>query len=206
MGFKGLLNMKTDGIPAKLVYYVVDSFDPQNMLIKLENGVIPITVKKIYDVIGAPIGEATLDSLVNDNCEISKTRWKPVPIECYYSGPLTTLILLYVDTIQCDVVRIICERPCIVSWSMDILRRWESIEIYTGGFGIGNVVEPLVDAQREDRSRENEEIDIKRYLDEVEHTFNMLKPLKSDFDEILKKGRTRYPASVEFDVWQKKKS
>ncbi|KVH99382.1 hypothetical protein Ccrd_022387 [Cynara cardunculus var. scolymus] len=69
--------------------------------------------------------------------------------------------LLYVDTIQCDVVHIIWERPCIASWSMDILRRRESIEIPTGGFGIGNVAEPLVDAQREDRSRENEEIDIK---------------------------------------------
>ncbi|KVH94959.1 hypothetical protein Ccrd_002973 [Cynara cardunculus var. scolymus] len=111
---------------------------------------------------------------------------------------------LYVDNIQCDVVHIIRERPCITSWSMDILRRRESIEISTGGFRIGNVVEPLVDAQREDRSRENEEIDIKRYLDEVEHTFNMLKTLKSDSDEILKKGMTRYPTSMEFDVWQKK--
>ncbi|KVI06645.1 hypothetical protein Ccrd_015002 [Cynara cardunculus var. scolymus] len=177
MGFKGLLNMKTDGIPAKLGYYVFDLFDPQNMLIKLENGVIPIT--------------------------ISKTTWKPGPIECYYSGPLTTLKLLYVDTIQCDSVHIICERPCIASWSMDILRRREAIEIFTGGFGIGNAVKPLVDAQCEDSSRENEESDIKRYLDGIEHIFNRLKTLKSDFDEILKKARTSYPASVEFEGWQK---
>ncbi|KVH98681.1 hypothetical protein Ccrd_023091, partial [Cynara cardunculus var. scolymus] len=96
------------------------------------------------------------------------------------------------------------ERPCIASWSMDLLRRRESIEFSTGGFEIGNVAETLVDEQQEDRPRENEEIDIKRYLDEVEHTFNMLKTLKSDFDRILKKGRTRYPTSVEFDVWEKK--
>ncbi|KVH94963.1 hypothetical protein Ccrd_002968 [Cynara cardunculus var. scolymus] len=165
MGFEGLLNMKTDGIPAKLGYYVVDSFDSKNMMIKLENGVIPVTVKKIHEMIGAPIGGAQLDSLVNDNCG-----------------------LLYVDTIRCDAVHMIRERPCIASWSMDLLRRRESIELSTGGFGIGNVAETLVDEQHEDRPRENEEIDIKRYLDEVEHTFNMFKTLKSDFDQILKKN------------------
>ncbi|KVH87884.1 hypothetical protein Ccrd_024803 [Cynara cardunculus var. scolymus] len=112
--------------------------------------------------------------------------------------------LLYVDTIRCDTVHIIRERPCITSWSMDLLRRRESIQLSTGCFEIGNVAETLVDEQHEDRPRENEEIDIKRYLDEVEHTFNMLKTLMSDFDRILKKGRTRYPTSVEFDVWEKK--
>ncbi|KVH96500.1 hypothetical protein Ccrd_001413, partial [Cynara cardunculus var. scolymus] len=77
MGFEGLLNMKTDGIPAKLGYYVVDSFDSQNMLIKLENTVIPITVKKIHEMIGAPIGGAPLDSLVNDNCGVNVVeQWK----------------------------------------------------------------------------------------------------------------------------------
>ncbi|KVH96499.1 hypothetical protein Ccrd_001412 [Cynara cardunculus var. scolymus] len=95
--------------------------------------------------------------------------------------------LLYVDTIRCDVVHMIRERPCIASWSIDLLRRRESIELSIGGFGISNVAETLVDEQHEDRPRENKEIDIKRYLDEVEHTFSMFKTLKSDFDRILKK-------------------
>ncbi|KVH99472.1 hypothetical protein Ccrd_022294 [Cynara cardunculus var. scolymus] len=77
MGFEGMLNMKTDGIPAKLGYYVVDSFNSKNMMIKLENGVIPVTVKKIHEMIGAPIGGAQLDSLVNDNCGVSAVeQWK----------------------------------------------------------------------------------------------------------------------------------
>ncbi|KVI04518.1 hypothetical protein Ccrd_017165 [Cynara cardunculus var. scolymus] len=65
---KGREDNVKDGIPAKLGYYVVDSFDSQNMLIELENGVILITVKKIHEMIGATIGGAPLDSLVNDNC------------------------------------------------------------------------------------------------------------------------------------------
>ena len=40
MGFEGLLDMKLDGIPSKIGFYVVDQFNPDSMEIKLRNSSI----------------------------------------------------------------------------------------------------------------------------------------------------------------------
>lgn len=52
MGFEGLLDMKLDGIPSKIGFYVVDQFNPVKMEIKLRNSSIVITKQLIGEILG----------------------------------------------------------------------------------------------------------------------------------------------------------
>ncbi|KAK1421938.1 hypothetical protein QVD17_24705 [Tagetes erecta] len=52
MGFHKLLQFKVDGIPAHLAHFVVDAFDPVEMVIKIEAGYISVTKEKIEDIFG----------------------------------------------------------------------------------------------------------------------------------------------------------
>lgn len=52
MGFEGLLDMKLDGIPSKIGFYVVDQFNPEKMEIKLSNSSIVITKQLIGEILG----------------------------------------------------------------------------------------------------------------------------------------------------------
>lgn len=63
MGFGKILDMKVDGIPSKLGFYVVDRFDEKKMEIRLENGSIKITKDSIHDMLGVPNGGDELHSL-----------------------------------------------------------------------------------------------------------------------------------------------
>ncbi|KVI05140.1 hypothetical protein Ccrd_016529 [Cynara cardunculus var. scolymus] len=63
MGFGKILDMKVDGIPSKLGFYVVDRFDEKKMEIRLENGSIKITKDLIHDMLGVPNGGVELHSL-----------------------------------------------------------------------------------------------------------------------------------------------
>lgn len=56
IGFGSLFDMKTQSIPTKLCYYVVDSFDHAEMVIKSECGNIPVTREDVNRVLGLPLG------------------------------------------------------------------------------------------------------------------------------------------------------
>ncbi|KAI3758815.1 hypothetical protein L6452_06387 [Arctium lappa] len=56
MGLGSLLTMTIQGVPSKLGFFVVDRFDPSSMVIKCNQGVIPITVASIHQVLGLPTG------------------------------------------------------------------------------------------------------------------------------------------------------
>ncbi|CAI9298456.1 unnamed protein product [Lactuca saligna] len=56
LGFGSLIDMKTQSIPAKLCYFVLDSFDPLEMVIKNEVSNILVTREDVNRVLGLPIG------------------------------------------------------------------------------------------------------------------------------------------------------
>ncbi|CAI9284774.1 unnamed protein product [Lactuca saligna] len=56
LGFGSLIDMKTQSIPAKLCYFVVDSFDPLEMVIKTEVSNILVTMEDVNRVLGLPMG------------------------------------------------------------------------------------------------------------------------------------------------------
>lgn len=71
IGFGSLLDMNTQSIPTKLCFFVVDSFDHEEMVIKSEGGNIPITREDVNRVLGLPLGFEQICCLGvrgNDDC------------------------------------------------------------------------------------------------------------------------------------------
>ncbi|KAJ0693157.1 hypothetical protein HanPI659440_Chr15g0594021 [Helianthus annuus] len=64
IGFGALLGSNCSGIPSKLGYFVVDSFDPKSMELRLPNGCIQITVELIHHIYRIPHGGTPVSSLV----------------------------------------------------------------------------------------------------------------------------------------------
>lgn len=77
MGFGKLLNMKADGIPSKLGFYVVDNLDTKKMEIRVSHGAIKITTEAIHEMLGVPIGGLDLQSIESATMEADITkRWR----------------------------------------------------------------------------------------------------------------------------------
>ena len=54
IGLGCLLEMKLDGIPSQMGYYVVDNFDPANMRLKLKNGSLEVSLESVHRIPGLP--------------------------------------------------------------------------------------------------------------------------------------------------------
>lgn len=57
MGFGQLLNIKMDGIPGRMAYAVLDSFDPKAMELKFGDKRIKVTRESIHQMLGLPMGK-----------------------------------------------------------------------------------------------------------------------------------------------------
>ncbi|CAI9268466.1 unnamed protein product [Lactuca saligna] len=76
LGFGSLIDMKTQSIPAKLCYFVVDSFDPLEMVIKTEVSNILVTREDVNRVLGLPMGIDQLNSVDLRGNEVWYEIWK----------------------------------------------------------------------------------------------------------------------------------
>ncbi|KAL4574305.1 hypothetical protein LXL04_021134 [Taraxacum kok-saghyz] len=63
IGLGHLLQMKVDGSPTKIGYYAVKNFDPKNMVLKVNNGVINITREHVHKILGLPLGHVKIDNM-----------------------------------------------------------------------------------------------------------------------------------------------
>ncbi|CAH1415866.1 unnamed protein product [Lactuca virosa] len=63
IGFGQLLNIKVDGSASRIGYYVVNNFDPERMVLNVDQGEIPITRQLINDMLGLPLGNININSL-----------------------------------------------------------------------------------------------------------------------------------------------
>ncbi|KAL4592180.1 hypothetical protein LXL04_005166 [Taraxacum kok-saghyz] len=63
IGLGHLLQMKVDGSPTKIGYYAVKNFDPKNMVLKVNKGVINITREHVHKLLGLPLGRVKIDDM-----------------------------------------------------------------------------------------------------------------------------------------------
>ncbi|KAJ0753788.1 hypothetical protein HanPI659440_Chr09g0339641 [Helianthus annuus] len=75
--------------------------------------------------------------LVVDKLRTCKDTWNRLDPQSFFVGPLTILMLLYVDSIECtgmEVDKAVCP---LAFWNLKRLRERERLEILAGGFGLG---------------------------------------------------------------------
>ena len=63
IGLGHLLQMKVDGSPTKIGYYAVKNFDPKNMVLKVNKGVIKITREHVHKLLGLTLGRVKIDNM-----------------------------------------------------------------------------------------------------------------------------------------------
>ncbi|CAI9290325.1 unnamed protein product [Lactuca saligna] len=160
IGFGSLLDMKTQSIPTKLCYFVVDSFDHEEMVIKSDVGNIAVTREEVNKVLGLPLGVEQISCLGvrgnEDWFEMWKEQFKK-PLSLVVPSDLVVKIverseadmLLYVDRIKCKEMSIVRRYPVINFWTSEQLKFRESKELANGGFGNG------VDAEKGDEELES---------------------------------------------------
>ncbi|KAI3732599.1 hypothetical protein L1987_63805 [Smallanthus sonchifolius] len=69
MGFEKMVHFNVDGIPSKLAYFVVDVFDPEEMVIRLKHGNIRITKEVINEILGVSIKGKPVEYGIDDVIE-----------------------------------------------------------------------------------------------------------------------------------------
>ncbi|CAI9266147.1 unnamed protein product [Lactuca saligna] len=191
IGFGSLLDMKTQSIPTKLCYFVVDSFDHEEMVIKSVGGNIPVKREDVNRVLGFPLGyeqisclgvrdnrgEADMVFIVNFIILEEKVVWSRNEIKTFFNGPCEFLTLLYVDRIQYQ------------------LKFREIMELENGGFGYGVVAD--CDEHFESGSIYDCESDIQLKLQEIVSVFSKFH--KSDVDNVSSSGSIRRKICFEDD-------
>ncbi|CAH1414582.1 unnamed protein product [Lactuca virosa] len=80
---------------------------------------------------------------VFDCLKDTKSAWNPYSRKGFYVGPIIFLLLLYVESVRCDSVKIVRGRPKICFWNVDKLRERERVECRTIGLGMGELQEPF---------------------------------------------------------------
>ncbi|CAI9286185.1 unnamed protein product [Lactuca saligna] len=228
IGLRHLLKMKVDGCASIMGHYIVRNFNADRMVLKLHHGEIPINWQVIHEMLGLPLGHATIKSMpyreVTDDtitiwrkqfedednirpravqqvimqstraylmfkvnifvmlcntlgqsmsmgtCDLSmfskvtkdldlsdidwcgyvfdclketKSAWNPNSKKGFYVGPIILLLLLYVESVRCNSVKIVRCRPAICCWSVDKLRERERVECRTIGLGMGELQDPF---------------------------------------------------------------
>ncbi|CAI9261235.1 unnamed protein product [Lactuca saligna] len=80
---------------------------------------------------------------VFDCLKETKCAWNPNSKKGFYVGPITLLLLLYVESVRCNSVKIVRCRPAICCWNVDKLRERERVECRTIGLGMGELQDPF---------------------------------------------------------------
>ncbi|CAI9290907.1 unnamed protein product [Lactuca saligna] len=80
---------------------------------------------------------------VFDCLKETKSSWNPNRKKGFYVGPIILLMLLYIESVRCNSVKIVRGRPAICFWNVDKLREREIVECRTIGVGMGELQEPI---------------------------------------------------------------
>nr|KAJ0209095.1 hypothetical protein LSAT_V11C400215260 [Lactuca sativa] len=80
---------------------------------------------------------------VFDCLKETKSAWNPNSKKGFYVGPIILLLLLYVESVRCDSVKIVRCRPAICCRNVDKLRERERVECRTIGVGMGELQDPF---------------------------------------------------------------
>ncbi|KAD4386007.1 hypothetical protein E3N88_26176 [Mikania micrantha] len=76
---------------------------------------------------------------VVDKLRHCKNNWNRMNKPSYFTGGLTILTLLYVDSFTCPVINIDTKQMHVEFWTTQMLKIRERLEIENGGFGLGEL-------------------------------------------------------------------
>nr|GEY51702.1 hypothetical protein [Tanacetum cinerariifolium] len=101
-----------------------------------------------------------------------KEEWTKGKKNCFFRGPLTFLIMAYVDGSKCSSFNVIRKRPPTLVWTSELLREREDEELNSGGFGFGEIEGSFV--EQEDPMPDNieEKTRFEKTLDAAEYMFS----------------------------------
>ncbi|GJY89737.1 hypothetical protein Tco_0504933, partial [Tanacetum coccineum] len=119
MGFSSLQNVTIDKIPSKLGRFVVANFNEQTYILSLDSG------DKIESIPRLVNTDIDWRSLIYDYLQYSK-----LPLGTnHYLGPLTFLVLLYLDSTKFDRFPVVRTRPSIKNWSSYLMKQRQELEL-----------------------------------------------------------------------------
>ncbi|KAK1430004.1 hypothetical protein QVD17_12424 [Tagetes erecta] len=100
-------------------------------------------------------------SLIYSNIHECKDNWVKDDPDSYFTGPLTILMLMYVDATTCNDMQVDRRDYALAEWNMSKLRERQNIEFKNGGFGV---------VKKQDLFVAGEDIDEGEFVAEVNMT------------------------------------
>ncbi|KAJ0680986.1 hypothetical protein HanPI659440_Chr16g0630671 [Helianthus annuus] len=100
--------------------------------------------------------------LIMDTIRVCKSDWDRSDRDSFFSGPLTVLVLLYLDSTTCPGLGGDREQAPISFWTKDMMSMRKDLEIKNGGFGLGDVRELYADDQEYDQLSEDEVVNLSK--------------------------------------------
>ncbi|KAK1415137.1 hypothetical protein QVD17_30909 [Tagetes erecta] len=120
-----------------------------------------------------------------------KVNWKKNDVQSYFTGPITVLLLIYLEASSFKRL----ESPVHVSamsfWTLENVKKRESLEIESGGFGLSDVV----NLSEKRPLKDNSELELLKIINDFEVKFLSFKEAKIDIDFILFNGLDKFPNS-----------
>ncbi|KAK1432032.1 hypothetical protein QVD17_08913 [Tagetes erecta] len=189
IGFGSLLDFRCYGVPAKIGHFVVDSFKHSLMKLELPNGEVMITPQLIHDIFGLPCGGISFKDLsLKDNNEQC----------CETSGKCKIDILqridenlIYLEASSFKRLESPVHVPAMSFWTLENVKKRESLEIESGGFGLSEVV----NLSEKRPLKDNSELELLKIINDFEVKFLSFKEAKIDIDFILFNGLDKFPNS-----------
>lgn len=90
-----------------------------------------------------------------DCAKESKVGWNSESDASFYTGPITFLTLLYLDTTRCHGVDHKKIKPALKGWNTEMMKKREKLEISIGGFGRGELDEKYVEIEESSTKKED---------------------------------------------------
>ncbi|KAI3820342.1 hypothetical protein L1987_07888 [Smallanthus sonchifolius] len=202
MGFEKMVHFNVDGIPSKLAYFVVDVFDPEEMVIRLKHDNLRITKQVINEILGVSVQGKSVEGGIDDVIEAEieddwasqyiskKITAKDIMEQMYKSNDadrqfeLNFIMLFCTTMIKCNKSGV-CNLNLVKALSRKIRVR-EEVELQSGGFGQGELV-----SKYEEKASTEEEYNIR-----LQTTFEKLIYYRDSFGTLINKARSVYPDSA----------
>ncbi|CAH1453910.1 unnamed protein product [Lactuca virosa] len=131
----------------------------------------------------------TIESLINNTRSYVSHNCKG-----YFYGPLTYLLLLYVDHVQFDEENDLRLRPTIKNWDSIKMKKRETSEMKVGMFGTGKILERLQNIT--DKKIED-------YLSTLTKTFESLCKKKSKLISTFEEAKENFQQNEDLKKWEK---
>ncbi|KAJ0450227.1 hypothetical protein HanRHA438_Chr15g0691851 [Helianthus annuus] len=100
--------------------------------------------------------------LIIDTIRVCKSDWDKDDPESIFCGPLTILVLFYLDSTTCPGFVGDREQAPIMFWTKEMMSKRKEMEITNGGLGMGDVRELYADEQEYDQESEDEVVDLSK--------------------------------------------